>query len=76
MYNFFIVSSDMSTYAQTTKEAALAAGAKAWDWNHLRTAIAQLDVGDELSVDRDVSVIRISGKDIDYVKRTATVQTA
>jgi hypothetical protein len=68
MDNFFIVSSDMSTYAPTPKQAALAAGASPFDWLHLAVAIAQLDVGDELSVDSDVSVIRISGKDIDYEK--------
>lgn len=70
MDNFFIVSSDMSSYARTTKEAALAAGASPFNWLHLATAIAQLDIGDELSVDHDISVFRISGQDIDYDRQS------
>lgn len=66
MDNFFIVSSESSTYAETTKQAALAAGVSPFDWLHLAVAIAQLDVGDELSVDDDISVFRITGKDLDY----------
>lgn len=66
MDNFFIVSSEMSTYAPTSESAALLAGAAPWNWKTLANAIHALTLGDELSVDNDISVFRISGKDIDY----------
>ena len=65
--SFFIVSSDMSSYADDATQAALAAGAPQWDCNRLRLAISRLSPGDELSVDSDISVIRLTGVDIDFV---------
>jgi hypothetical protein len=63
---FFIVSSEETCYRKTSSEAAIAAGAKPWNSASLTRAIGQLGLGDELSVDSDISVFRISGKDIDF----------
>jgi hypothetical protein len=63
---YFIVSSEQTTYRDTALEAARAAGAKPWNWAALTRAVSQLELGDELSVDSDVSVFAISGKDIDF----------
>jgi hypothetical protein len=65
---FFIVNSEMSTYANTSEQAAIDAGAKPWNRITLANAIYKLEPGDELSVGRDTSVFRTTGKDIDYVE--------
>jgi hypothetical protein len=64
---FFIVSSDMTTYRDDATQAAIAAGATLWGWNRLRQALSQLSPGDELSVDNDISVIRLTGKDTKFI---------
>lgn len=63
---FFIVSSEKSTYANTSHDAAIAAGAKVYSWLDLSRAISKLDLGDELCVDNDVSVFRVSGIEIEF----------
>lgn len=63
---YFVVSSDKATYAEDSTKAALEAGAPEWDCAALATAIRHLDMGDELAVGSDVSVFRISGKEINF----------
>jgi len=74
MDRFFIVSSETSSYAATSEQAAHEAGAKPWNWKTLANAIHKLELGDELSVDHDISVFRISGKDIDYDGQSPTLR--
>lgn len=63
---YLIISSDRSQYAESSEEAAKLAGAKPWNWNPLaRTAFA-LNPGDELNVDSDVSIIKLSDVEVDY----------
>lgn len=64
--SFFIVSSDKSSYADTAKDAAIAAGAMEYSWLHLSKEISKLGLGDELCVDSDVSVFRVSGTEIQF----------
>lgn len=63
---YFIVNSEMSRYEDHAPEAATAVDGPAWKRVHLANAIRQLEPGDELSVDSDISVFCITGKDIDY----------
>jgi hypothetical protein len=63
---FLIVDSDHTEYAKDGREAAMAAGAKEWNWVQLANAANQLNVGDELEVTNDISIIRLSDVEVKF----------
>lgn len=54
------------SYAKTAREAVLKAGMPEWNCLFQGNAASALAPGDELSLTSHASVIRLTGKDIDY----------
>lgn len=54
-------------YHQTATDAALACGYFLWNCTLPALSIGRLMPGDEMTMSVDYSVIRLTGKDIDYV---------
>jgi hypothetical protein len=71
MNEFLVIKSNSEdpaelTYVQTSLEAALTAGKQAWNWNPLGQALRALKPGDELDVDSETSIIRLTGNNPEF----------
>ena len=63
---YLIISSSTSHYAESSEQAAKDAGASQFNWAQLAKAAHALNPGDELNVDEDVSIIKLTNVEVDY----------
>lgn len=64
---YLVLTSTKNIYADTASQAAVEAGAQPWNNAKLVSAIHKLNHGDELTVSDDVSIVVLTGVDVDYV---------
>lgn len=65
--NYLVITATATIYADTATQAAIEAGFHPWNTAKILVAINALNPGDELSVNADVSIFRLSGVDKDFV---------
>lgn len=65
--NYLVITATETIYADTATQAAVHAGFEIWNRTKIVAAINALAVGDELSINDDVSIFRLSGVDKDFV---------